>query len=130
MAIYTDVNQTTPYEKAKLEDVQAVFQAIENILSTRTTERFFNPAFGIDLESILFDQIDDLTALEIFTRVTNAIQQFEPRVVIDFGQTTVLPDEENNKYDVDIVFFIRGFDGQKFVFQDSITNDQVEGAVA
>ena len=37
---------------------------------------------------------------------------------------------KNNKYDVDLVFNIVGFDGQKFVYQDSITNAQVLGATA
>lgn len=129
MAIYTDVNQTTPETKEKLIDIDAVFQALENIFSTRTKERFFNQEFGIDLEDALFEIIDDLTALDIFRRVTEAVQKFETRVVIDFASSSVTPDADNNKYDVDLVFEISGFNGQQFVFQDSISNDQLIGAV-
>ena len=129
MALYTDINQTTPELQPLLTDVQAVFQALENIFATRTTERFFNPEFGIDLEEALFELVDDLTALDIFRRVTEAVQKFESRVLIDFASTTVTPDADNGRFDIDLVFEIIGFNGQQFVFQDSITNDQLTGAV-
>ena len=129
MALYTDINQTSQETKAQLYDVQAVFQALENIFSTRTTERFFNPEFGIDLEDALFEPVDDLTALDIFRRVTEAVQRFESRVIVDFASTTVTPYPDEGRFDVDLVFEVIGFSGQQFIFQDSITNDQLTGAV-
>lgn len=130
MAIYTDINQATPEERENLTDVQAVFQALENIFLTRKTERFYNPEFGIDLEDFLFDLNDDLTQLDLFRRVTEAVQKFETRVIIDFASTTVTPDPDNLRFNIDLIFQIRGFEGQQFIYQDSITNDQLTGAVA
>ena len=129
MTLYTDINQTSPETKEKLTDVEAIFQALENIFSTRVRERFFNQEFGIDIEDALFELLDELTGHDIFRRVTEAVQRFETRVIIDFASSDVIPDPDNNKYDVDLVFEIKGFDGQQFVYQDSVSNDQITGAV-
>lgn len=130
MALYVDINQTNPETRPLLTDVQAIFQALENIFSTITGERFFNPEFGIDLEENLFDVMDELTELEVFRKIVEAVQKFESRVIVDTATTTVISDPENNKYDIDVVFEIIGFEGQKFIYRDSITNEQVQGTAA
>jgi phage baseplate assembly protein W len=108
MSIYSDLNQYTPHIKAKLTDVEAIHQSLNNILTTRRYERLFNPEFGLDFEDVLFELIDETTALEIFRLISERVEKFEQRITFDFAKSEVTPDQDNNKYDVLIVYQLAG----------------------
>ena len=61
-------------------DVNAVKQAVRNILLTQSGEKPFNPDFGANLYDFLFDNFDDVAFAEIQLRIENAILNHEPRV--------------------------------------------------
>lgn len=121
MSIYSDINSVTPSSKALLLDIQSVYQSLNNLFNTRPTERLFLPLFGFELESELFEIIDDITAVSIYNRVVEAIERWETRVVIDNSRTTITPIPDENKYDLDLYFAIQGVEGQAFVYRQSFT---------
>lgn len=119
--IYSDLNQFNPTKKPVLEDIEAVYQSLFNILNTRKGERLFLPEFGIDLDEQLFTLIDDVSSVELQRLIIDGIETFEPRVIIDTGQTLVTPDQDNNRFEIDLVFQIQGITDQTFSFQGAFT---------
>ena len=99
-----------------LKNENAIRRSVRNIVETVPFEKFFNPFFGSDVRSSLFDFVDIGTASEIKEQIITAIQNFEPRVeVLDVG---VSPNPDNNSFSVNIVFDIIGqeFPTQEYSF--------------
>ena len=65
------------------KDNDAVKRSIRNIMLTNNYERPFKPNFGANLRALLFELADDITKFEIRKQITEAIQDYEPRVKID-----------------------------------------------
>lgn len=120
MAIYTDLNSYTAKKKPLLKDIESVYQALNNLLSTSIGERIFLPEYGTALDSILFELIDKITSMEIYRFIIDAIARWEPRVRINYGQSKVIPMPEEKKYDISLVFSILGFEGQQYNFKGEI----------
>ena len=74
------------------------------LLNTRPGTFPFRPEDGIFLEDDLFEFADAATALDIFRRITDAIDRFEPRVELDTSLTTIIPLPDENRFDIDIHF--------------------------
>lgn len=114
MSILKDVNQFNPTEENAefLDDFDAIFQSISNIINTRKSERLFNLNFGIDLDEQLFELIDESTAFDLLRIISNAVAEFEPRVRLLSGSSKVEPDLENNRFLIDLAFEPVGAKGQ------------------
>lgn len=108
--IYSDVNQYTPKVAHNVNDIKAIYQSIHNILSTNRYERLFNPEFGADLEEVLFELMDEITADFILTQIFNAITRWDDRVELIYSECSVIPDYDNNRYEITLVFNIKGFE--------------------
>ena len=123
MALYSDLNSFNPTDRPLLIDVGAVFQSVFNILNTEPGDRLFRPQDFIEFEAELFELIDDVSAVEIFRKITEAVERAEDRVTVDFGSTQVIPDPENNRFIINLVFEIIGLEinGQKFEFRGEVT---------
>ena len=65
------------------KDNDAVKRSIRNIMLTNNYERPFKPNFGANLRALLFELADDITKFEIRKQITEAIQDYEPRVRVD-----------------------------------------------
>ena len=63
-------------------DANAVAQAVENVLLTNTLEKPFNPSFGADLRSMLFESDNDYSESFITTQIINQIERWEPRAKV------------------------------------------------
>ena len=72
------------------------------------------------MEDILFEPIDDATALVITQRIIEAIEAFEPRVILDFANTTIEPLPDDNRYNVTIAFKIKGLEEEQFEYRGTI----------
>ena len=116
MAIYSDIEQSNPQAKTLAEDIETVYQSITNILNTPIGERFFNPEFGSNLESILFEPMDSITEAKIFRLVIEAIERWEPRVRIDYGRSSVIANYDAHQYDVSLAFTVIGLDSDNLIF--------------
>jgi phage baseplate assembly protein W len=117
--IYSDLNSISPTIAPKLVGLQSIYQSLHNIFSTKLGERLFLPEFGFDLEDELFEIIDDLSSLSVFNKVVNTITRWESRVVIDTSNTQIVSFPDENKYDMTLVFTVRGQDEQRFEFRGS-----------
>jgi phage baseplate assembly protein W len=99
-----------------LRNENAIKRSVRNIVETIPTEKFFNPSFGSDVRSSLFEFVDFGTASVIQNQVEIAIQNFEPRV--DNVNVEVNPKPDTNEFEVTIFFDIIGqdFPTQEFTF--------------
>ena len=91
-----------------LKNESAISRSIRNIVFTSPGEKFFNPDFGSQLYAVLFENIDDISALRIKDEIRQSIINFEPRV--DLIDVKVSPDFDNNAFNVTIIYEIIGAD--------------------
>lgn len=90
-------------------DAEAVKQGVKNLLMTNQTEKPFQPHFGADFESLLFDLMHPEEIEESIKRkITNAIRSFEPRAKLI--TTVVNAAQDQNKIFISITFSILNTD--------------------
>ena len=91
-----------------LKNENAIARAVRNIVLTTPGEKFFDPDFGSSVSEILFENVDDITAISIKDEIKNCLQNYEPRVeIID---VKVDPNFDENQFDVIITYRIVGVD--------------------
>ena len=90
------------------KDASAIKQAIVNLLLTNKGERPFNPDYGSDIREYLFEPLDYATSIALKTKIAGVIEKFEPRIGI--LELSVYPNEDDNGFDIDLVYEIRGSD--------------------
>ncbi len=91
-----------------LKNTNAIARSVRNIILTSPGEKFFNPDFGSNVSKLLFENLDEVTALAIRDEIETAINNYEPRVsLID---VEVTPDFDNNSLDAKIKYRIVGAD--------------------
>ena len=91
-----------------LKNTNAIARSVRNIILTSPGEKFFNPDFGSNVSKLLFENLDEVTALAIRDEIETAINNYEPRVsLID---VEVTPDFDNNSLDTQIKYRIVGAD--------------------
>lgn len=61
---------------------QAVSQSIENLLNTRFGEKLMDPEVGSRIYEILFEPLDEFSAVDLQETIINTINNYEPRVDI------------------------------------------------
>ena len=102
--------QTNPLTKdlIAMKNENAIARSVKNIVFTNPGEKFFNPRFGSRITESLFENADDLTAIEIQTQIEDSIKRYEPRV--NLRGVKVNPNYDNNEFNVTIVYEIIGAD--------------------
>jgi phage baseplate assembly protein W len=107
--IYSDLNQYKELDENLVVNVDAIYQHIHNlIINISKRELVFRPDVGTNLHKYLFEPIDDKTAFSMETAIVESIRKYEPRVIIVSNSTNIIPDPLNHKYDVTIIFKIKG----------------------
>lgn len=91
-----------------LKNENAIARSVRNIVFTVPGEKFFQENFGSRISESLFENIDDISALEIKDEITESINRFEPRVKLISVDT--IPDYAGNAFNVLIVYEIIGID--------------------
>ena len=91
-----------------LKNETAIARSIRNIVFTVPGEKFFQENFGSRISESLFENIDDISALEIKDEITESINRFEPRVRLI--SVDAIPDYQGNAFNVLIVYEIVGID--------------------
>ncbi|QJT70946.1 hypothetical protein GR7B_00148 [Vibrio phage vB_VcorM_GR7B] len=112
ITIYSDVNDRPLDSTQKVENIQSVYQALDHLFNTKKKERLFRENIGIDLEDLLFEPVDEITSEAIFTILIDGIAASEPRVSLNLAATKVIPDATNHRYDIEVVFTIKGFEDE------------------
>lgn len=85
-----------------LTNEQAILESVSNILATEQGERVMRPDFGCALNQYLFEPLDAVTTTMIKKTITDSINKYETR--IENLEVNVTPDEDNNTYEITVVF--------------------------
>ena len=91
-----------------LKNENAIARAVRNIVLTTPGEKFFDPDFGASVSEILFENVDDITAVSIEDEIKSSLKNYEPRV--ELINVTVDPNFDANQFDVRITYRIVGID--------------------
>ena len=91
-----------------VKDKAAIVQAITALLLTNKGERPLKPDLGCGIQQSLFEPLDYATGGLIRSQVVEVIKKYEPRIVLD--NVEVIPDEQNNGYEVELFYTIVGRD--------------------
>ena len=91
-----------------LKNENAIARAVRNIVLTTPGEKFFDPDFGSSVSEILFENVDDITAISIEDEIKSCLDNYEPRV--ELINVNVDPNFDNNQFDVIISYRIVGID--------------------
>jgi phage baseplate assembly protein W len=98
-----DTENTDPRTAAYIkEDARLVAESIHRIINTRLGERPGNPEFGCRVHELMFEPDDFLTATIGSFYVSDAIELFEPRAIIEYINPIVEPDQ--NTLAIEVVF--------------------------
>jgi phage baseplate assembly protein W len=87
-----------------LYDIDAIKNAVKNLVLTSRFECPFHPEIGTSITALLFESVDPFTALSLKQEIENVLLKFEPRIV--FPQVSVLDDSDRNAYQINITFAI------------------------
>lgn len=82
----------------------SVVRSIKNILLTDRGEKLFNPLFGSDIRSLLFENFSPQAETSLKHYIKLAIGNFEPRANLIDVLVSALPDQ--NAYVVTITFSV------------------------
>jgi phage baseplate assembly protein W len=82
----------------------AVINSIKNLVLLNHYEKPFQPDFGAGIRGLLFEPVDSVFGASIERKLTEAINNYEPRVAIE--SITAIPAPDENGYKVRMVFFI------------------------
>ena len=91
-----------------LKNENAIARAVRNIVLTSPGEKFFDPDFGSSVSEILFENVDDITAVSIEDEIKSWLSNYEPRVEII--NVNVEPNFDENQFHVLISYRIVGID--------------------
>jgi len=99
-----------------LKNERAISRSVRNIVETIPTERFFNPDFGSDVRSSLFENIDYAVLGILEEQIRTSIIENEPRV--DDVKVAVNSDLDSNSFEISIIYDIIGQEAstQEFTF--------------
>jgi phage baseplate assembly protein W len=84
---------------------QSVIQSIKTLVLLQIKD-LYQQDKGSDVLSYLFSPIDTITAVQIQYEIERVIKKYEIRIDQDTLVVTVKPDEDNNRFLVNIEFII------------------------
>ena len=91
-----------------LKNENAIARSVRNLILTTQGERPFQPVLGSNVNNLLFDNMDKLTAAALKDEIRNTIENYEPRVEIE--EIIVDPNFDNNEFNVTVQYYIVGID--------------------
>ena len=93
-----------------IKNQTAIARSLRNLVLTAPGERIFNENLGSNVNNLLFENMDDVTASSIKDEIQNTINNYEPRVKL--LKTEVSPNFETLEFDVVISYEIIGIEAQ------------------
>lgn len=105
-ATWVDANSrfTTGALPDRLPDVMAINNSLFNLFNCPVGARgkIFQPEYGSEWYAFLQEPIDAITAMKMRISMIHAIQRWEPRLVLDFSNTSIVADPRLPGYKVTI----------------------------
>jgi phage baseplate assembly protein W len=90
---------------SRQEDEQLIKNDILQLLMTIPGERVMRPTFGVNLRNAVFEPSDEGTVSGLELEIRRAIEQYEPRVILDGVQ--IVTDDQNNGMSIQIYTTLR-----------------------
>ena len=90
------------------KDNAAIKQSIIRLLLTNRGERLFNSDYGSNIRSFLFEPLDFGTAAQVKMNIRSTLNEYEPRITVE--TVAVIPNFDDNGFDVEMTYQIRGTD--------------------
>ncbi len=91
-----------------LKNENAIARSVRNIVLTTPGEKIFDPYFGSNVNALLFENVDEISAVAIRDEIENSLKNYEPRIVLE--EIMVDPNYDMNQFDVIITYRIVGID--------------------
>ena len=91
-----------------IKNETAIARSLRNLVLTTPGERFFNEDLGSEVNNLLFENVDDITAMSVRTEIINVIENYEPRV--NLLRVSVNANIDSYNMDVIINYEIVGID--------------------
>ena len=91
-----------------IKNTTAIARSLRNLVLTTPGERFFNENLGSQVNNLLFENVDDVTAMSVRTEIISVIENYEPRVKLI--RVSVNANIDSYNMDVIIVYQIIGID--------------------
>ena len=91
-----------------IKNETAIARSLRNLVLTTPGERFFNENLGSQVNNLLFENVDDVTAMSVRTEIINVIENYEPRVQL--LKVSVNANIDSYNMDVRIVYQVIGID--------------------
>ena len=63
-----------------IKNETAIARSLRNLVLTTPGERFFNENLGSQVNNLLFENADDVTAMSVRSEIISVIENYEPRV--------------------------------------------------
>lgn len=108
--VWLDVNTMlgTGLKSDLLLDVNAINNSLYNLFRCPVGARgpIFQPEYGSSIFQLLHEPLDYITANKVRMYTIQAIQRWEPRIVLDMARSRVDPDLNRNAYMVSIYYSI------------------------
>ena len=87
-----------------LKNENAIARSVRNIVLTTPGEKIHDPYFGSNVNALLFENVDEISAVAIRDEIENSLKNYEPRIVLE--EILVDPDYDMNQFDVTITYRI------------------------
>jgi phage baseplate assembly protein W len=111
-SVFLDVNTLADINGKPdlLPDVQAINNSLYNLFRCSVGGRgpAFQPEYGTNLMQLIHDPMDMITANKIRIFMIQAIQRWEPRIILDMQRTVVNPVPEMPGFTVQVFYTIYG----------------------
>ena len=91
-----------------ITNTTAIARSLRNLVLTTPGERFFNENLGSQVNNLLFENIDDITAMSVRSEIISVIENYEPRVKL--LKVSVNANIDSYNMDVIIVYEVVGID--------------------
>ena len=91
-----------------ITNTTAIARSLRNLVLTTPGERFFNENLGSQVNNLLFENVDDITAVSVRSEIINVIENYEPRVKLI--KVSVNANIDSYNMDVRIVYQVIGID--------------------
>ena len=91
-----------------IKNQTAIARSLRNLVLTTPGERFFNNELGSQVNNLLFNNVDDVTAVSVRNEIINVIENYEPRV--ELVKVGVDANIDAYNMDVTITYNIIGVD--------------------
>lgn len=103
-ALYSDVNFTVSIDPVEIvEDAKAINQNIASIFDTPVGSKWWRPNIGSNVESLLWEPIDEVTADALKNDMELALER-NGEFRVQFKSVLVIPDIPAQNYYVEIAY--------------------------